>query len=117
MNGIDSRSEELSNKAVRQGPSISIGGPVQALQVFSQMGDGSKPVQNQRPLEPTANFLHCAGHFGVSFGPSQNVIKYPDQFANILLARFLFRDGTVEQVQQFDLEFQPEPVDDDIVSM
>ena len=81
------------------------------------MGDGPKTVQNQRPLEPTANFLHRAGHVGVSFGPSQNVIKYPDQFADILLPRFLFRDGTVEQVQQLDLEFQPEPVDDNIVGM
>ena len=85
--------------------------------MFSQMGDGSKPMQDQRPFEPTANLFHCARHFGIPFGPSQRVIKYPDQFANILLPRFLFRDGTVEQIQQFDLELQPEPVDNDIVRM
>ena len=79
--------------------SISIGGPVLAFQMFPQMRDGSEPVQDEGLFESATDLLHCGGHFGIFFCTSQSIIKHADQFANILLARFLFCDGTVEQIQ------------------
>jgi len=97
--------------------SVDIRRPVEAFQVFPQMGDGPEPVQDERPLEPAADILYRAGHPGVPFHPTQAVIEHPDQFADILLPGLFFGNGPVEQVQKFNVEFQPEPVDDDVVGM